>query len=279
MSNIIIPIGQASPYDGNATKNVDAPAILSRNQHRLYRQGYIYRMKLSISVDDPNTYEIYALKNTWMTRNAYNKAHEAYLNNTKEERMALGKNMVARWEDFRVEIPSPQMAGLESNMLLDTTGEHAESQVSDEAGVQYSFAFTDGVSAGTSLHITAEYDKYANTSKSPEDHTIAVAYDALDDDVQNSLIQDLQLRGDEPPYNPDTVQSSNFQLVAVLSASGNNSRLSTGFIDVPCGFIYVAGLSGTSRPMFLEFASGKYKQVNAERMGTPKLVKNHYEVK
>lgn len=280
MSNKLIPIGQPSPFDGNPDKNLDGPAILSRNQHRLYRQGYIYRMRLTISVDDPNTYFIYALKNTWMTRNAYNKAHEAYLNNSKEERAVLGKNMIARWEDFRVEISSPQVFGLDGISLLpDTSGEHLESQVTDEAGNEYEFSFAAGPSAGTKLHITAEYDKMANTQKSPEGPASSVAYGALDDHVSFAQSSNLQQTGDEPPYNPDSIQTDNFHLVAILTASGNNSRLSTGFIDVPCGHMIISGLAANSQPMFLEFQSGKYKGVQAEKMGTPKLVKNHYEVK
>lgn len=262
-----VPLVQPSPFDGVATKAIDTAHVLSNYNHRLYRQQYVYNVKLNIAVDDPNTYLVFCLKDTWMTRNAYKKAYEAYLNNTKEERAVLGKNMIARWEDFRVEIGYPTIQPADGiGLLANPAGEILPSEVTDEAGNQYTFSFNDGASAGTKLHIMAEYDKMGNVQKSPEGPASSVAYGGLDDDVNFAQASDLQQRGDEPPYDADQVQATNLRYVRTLSASGNNAQLSTGFFMAPAGLIVVQGMAANSQPFVLEVSSGKYKGVMAEKM-------------
>jgi hypothetical protein len=95
-------VGQPAPAAANAV--ADVGNLLSKVNHRLYRQSRYYECSVTIDADsaEGTSIDIYALADTWYTQKGLMLAKAAWdASNAEEKAMLNGK--VARWNDFRVE--------------------------------------------------------------------------------------------------------------------------------------------------------------------------------
>ena len=208
-------------------------------------------MKIDIDNDATvadNKIDVYALVDTWYTANAFATARAAYETAMSEERAKLGKT--ARWHDFRPDNGfASQIAGafLSSGVgsqLAKNDGEHLASIVTDNAGNNKTFSWTNTGSA-TVYSITEEYDKMGNVDRNPE-VAVTGGYAEIDADTDSANVARLQSDGDLPPYNRANLTSNYLVKVATLELAGTGSkRLSTGYFNAPCGFVWFDGVGAT----------------------------------
>lgn len=284
--------------NGSFVGIIHADRIASRANHRLYRQGRNYCVRVNLTPSSSASYAVLALRDDWMVHNAWKYAFQTYMNNSKEEMDALGKSAIARWSDFRVEagvLGTPtEIQGTEfdasgQNWLRQSTGEFVNSEVHDEAGVARTFGWAP---SATRFNILAEYQRKANASADPETPETIAGYNALDNDLQSGQVEHLGDAGNNPPYSKTSISDgSPFTLIAELGTNSNGGQtLSTGYFNAPCGIVLVTKIDnfslqdsatlGMALPlMSLDFKPGNYKGIHAPSMGTAKLVKNHYQVK
>lgn len=270
----------------------DVSKLLSQTNHRLYRQGRNYKIRVGIDPGQPVTATIYSLRPDWMVMKAWQKAFETFMNNSKEEMDALAQaGGKARWQDFRVGLGfTSHSATVLQAVLSDGVGETALvggeaplSKVHRENGTAHTFRWGGGT-ATNFFDILQEYQRMANVNSSPSNPTTTGAYQTLDDDLRDEQLSHLTGDGDVPPYDPDNMNNLQpWVKIATLGAgAAGDQQLSTGYFDAPCGFFLVilSGVMNHDDPrIFVEAKSGSYKGVDAESMGTAKLVKNHYVVK
>lgn len=274
----------------DANKLIDVPKILSMTNHRLYRQNKVYKTKINllnktaVNQTHPNgfTIEVFALRDTWMLKNAYSLAKKTYEKHTKEERARLGKSQIARWEDFRITtdlngaftemrpyiVSSINLASVQLN-----TGEFNNSVVFDEAGVAKAFSLFD---TPTRFNIIEEYDHTANTDTDPENRVTSslIPYGSIDNDAQGDQFEFLQESANEPPYDKDSLEPDYpFVKIGEIGFKGANGFLvsTTGYFEAPLGIIYLRfedadgeEAGSADFKLQLECASGTYKGVHAE---------------
>lgn len=275
-----------------------ADRIASRANHRLYRQGRNYCVRVNLTPSSTASYAVLALRDDWMVHNAWKYAFQTYMNNSKEELDALSAAGKARWSDFRVssgvtgnstEILGTQFDASGQNWLKLSAGEFVNSEVHDESGVARTFGWTG---SATQFSILSEYQKKANTSSTPTTPETAAGYQVLDDDLQDGQLEHLGDAGNQPPYHSTSIGDGlPWVMIAELGTNTNGGQtLSTGYFNAPCGIVLVTKIDnfslqdsatlGMALPlMSLDYKPGNYKGIHAPSMGTAKLVKNHYQVK
>lgn len=273
----------ASTGDAAPIKVCDIGKLLSQVNHRLYRQGKTYQVKVDLSTSEIDTgeYEVYALVDTWYIQKAWQLARATYEEAMADERAQMGADMAARWEDFRV---SAGVSGgynthawrwdSDGTGALDSAGEFLQSRVTLPDGSTQR-TFTWGTTGGSDLGMLTEYDKVNNTQANQV--TTDLAYSQIGADVQELAADDLKDRGRDPPYSALTFNSRVWVRVAVLNNSLNTAgqsnqtnKLSTGFFNAPCGLVLVktptpnTALTGQ---LSITAKAGKYKGVAAMNMG------------
>jgi len=250
---------------------------LCKSNHRLYRQSRVYTVKLNLAPNyDPGTqFEVYAIEPTWMVMNAYKRAYETFLENSKEERSSTD----ARWNDFRViadggadgQLIAFSKQDVEGNFSQYSVGEYEYSEVHDAAGNTKRFSWM-GAATSALFNIIDEYDLHANTSSNPSNPTNAVPYDGLEDDLDAGQSAHLQGDGNIPPYGSSSIENDILVKIATLSASPQAQKLSTGYFDAPCGFIFIKAtapvpvLADMNEVLTLVCKEGDYKGVHAMSM-------------
>ena len=283
-------LSSATRYAGDAAK------LLSRHNHRLYRQGRNYQLRVGLdATSNIGEVEVFALRPDWMIMKGWQKAFEAFMNNSKEELDVLTKKGgKARWQDFRVNhgldltnTANSELEGLmfavDGTTTAITSGEFLLSQTRTEAGANRTFTW--GAATASQFAILAEYEKMGNTSGDPNVASTQAAYEGLDDDLQNAQLEHLSDAGNVPPYNDTGLEATSPWIkVAVLGKTTPEgvSVLSSGYFDAPCGlFMLKVNIppSETDGQIYIEAKAGSYKGVSSESMGTARLVKNHYQVR
>jgi len=254
---------------------VNIEQYLSKVNRRLYRQSRCYSMKIDIDATAAQTYNVFALSDSWMNERALKMAYAMYLENSEDERDRLKSNSIARWEDFRVVSGTnyQKLNPLQYNWTAGpptpvelASGEFSNSIVVDAAGAIK--GFTWGPATASRYSILEEYDKAGNAQDSPSTSTGDVPYDDLMADDNATMAQALQTFGNAPPYDPTGVSGDRTWVnIATLSA-GAAQRLSTGFFKVPCGIVLItAGAAGTeavaTAPLSWTVKAGDYKGVHA----------------
>ena len=253
---------------------------MSKVNHRLYRQSRYYTCKVDIDADLPNgtIVNVYALKDTWMNQKAYQFAHKVFLENSAQEMSQLRNGAKARWNDFRVASgtsltgPTLDAIGYEpgGGPVRITAGEYVYSEVSDAAGTANTFRWF-GTGANT-FNIIDEYDATGNSNAQPSTPVVGVAYDGLEDELDDSQMSHLADDGNNPPYDNSAIENTCWIHVATLFVDGDGGgRLSSGFFTAPCGLLtltYGGGATQTSvnEKISLEVKSGDYKGVHAPSM-------------
>jgi hypothetical protein len=222
----------------------------------------------------PGSVEVYALRDDWAVHQGVKMAYQMYLKNTEDERKALGSNMIARWEDFRIadgvsathnellaKLHDPTFTGTGSLM---SAGEFTLSHVVDSGNTQRTFTF--GTPGGTEYGILQEYDKSANAQGSPSTISgVTGAYTELDSEVNTQTTVDLLQDNNQPPYDRDGVAATSpwVKVGTIGSGAAGDQKLSTGFFNAPCGLVVLVGPANdwNSEKMRFEVKAGKYKGV------------------
>lgn len=261
---------------------LDAGRILSTSNHRLYRYGKRYEMKVDADIsvfEGGNTITVWALADTWAVQKAYEEAKRVFDDAYEIERENLSKEARARWFDFRANLGvtgDPMVPVVSTDPItggLDylTAGEFNGSIVEDQAGVTRIFSWNP-TTTPTAYSIPAEYNLAGNTSTSPTTPTGAGPYDDLRADASAVEMQALQDRGNLPPYDANNLPSI-WVKIGTLQLSGTDAaqRLSTGYFPAPCGQVVLQLTGGlntgnVSNLISVEFKAGDYKGVKAHNM-------------
>lgn len=264
---------------------LESDRLLSLANRRLYRQGRMYRVNISLNTATADTITelpVYALCNNWYVRKAISLASDMYDMAVSEERATVGS---ARWNDFRIkpEMPSPGVPASNTpvvyplltnyngtdKQLIDygTTGEFNYSQVEVGGGGQKTFCL-GRTSSGSFYNIFEEFDKMGpNPPESPVGSALG-GYDLVEANYNKQNVEDLLNKGNLPPYEGDLTTTTPAVWVKVGTIGQNatgTGRYSTGFFDAPLGMVWIPDLvindeTGLSK-VRIEFQSGDYKGV------------------
>lgn len=259
---------------------LDVGRALSVTNHRLYRQGKTYKVKLDLINATANTgrYQVWALVDTWYIQKAWQLAKATYDQTMVDERANMAKGQAARWEDFRVEsgiTAATVWPGFYDSALTGasalTAGEFDLSRITLPDGTTQR-TFTWGATAGTELGILEEYDKSGNTDTAS--FTSSAPYAGVISESSEAAADDLKTRGDAPPYDATTFGNKIWVRVATLDntqpAQAGTTRLSTGYFNAPCGLVVVASPTpnvGLTANVTCTVQAGDYKGVAAMNMG------------
>jgi hypothetical protein len=219
--------------------------LLSKTNRRLYRQSRFYTVKLDLDPNATRSIDIFALADSWMVERALQMGYDMYLENSAAARDRLKNGQLARWEDYRVisgagiTIVNPMQYAQDGTPDELTGGEFSITEVEDAAGVTKTFSW--GPSFSTRYGLLEEYDKAGNASTSPTVSTGDMPYDDLMADDSAAMGQDLQDRGNQPPYDANGVNATKTWVkIATLDAASTAQKLSTGFFTAPCGIVLIA---------------------------------------
>lgn len=244
-------------------------------------------MRVSLDQDMPaGTYQVYALRPTWMLEAAHRFAHEKWYENHAEELSRLTKDQHARWRDFRISnglsgtthtFLNPIIVGLDGANVDVTqlmSGEFVQSSVTSEVGTEWTFAVSDSSSGGTTYNILDEYAQKGNTQRSPENVDSAHAYAEIDDDSKDAAIVNLQDDGNLPPYDRESMEHTRpWGKVAELSVGGpREADYVTPFFDAPLGMVVIVApstIATAATGLYVEGAKGSYKGFAFESYGAP----------
>lgn len=281
-----LPVQRKVYLSGNSgapsqTGLIDAARLASTSNHRLYRYGKKYTLKVDIDVDAVGANEsiqVWALADTWAVQRAYEEAKMVFDLAYKNERENLSKEAQARWFDFRA------VSGITGDIMyatvandptgapaLLTGGQFDTSIVEDQAGVQRSFSWRPATSA-SQYSIPAEYDLSGNTNSSPTVSTASGPYANLQADSSVIEMNAMQIRGRDPPYDANAFPGVWVKIATLqLSSTEGAQRLSTGYFDAPCGQVVLkmSGAASTTtinNKVAVEFRAGDYKGLRAHNM-------------
>jgi len=275
---------------GTDTMDVlDIGACLSKTNHRLYRQGRVYKAKVSLDTrtmeDATATVDVWALAPTWWVRGAWHYAKNAYDEALADEKALLSAGNVARWRDFRV--ASGYLNAFEAGTLNPelytitgtppmspapySAGEFNHSRVENlNTGVSMNFSWPSTlVSAVTEFDMLSEFNDSRNESESPQTIIGDMPYNELMSDANDDVYIELQANGNETPYNPISFEDFIWVRVGHLQAkagTGNGWVSSTGFFDAPCGLVLINTTDDLVTKLSVEVAKGDYRGVHAEPM-------------
>ena len=278
---------QLATGSGTTRAVVDVGKVLSQVNHRLYRQGKTYKVKVDLDnrADanvGPAQYHVYALADTWYVQKAWQLARATYLKATADERAIMSSQQVARWEDFRVSsgitngtTVQPYQYGIGSlNGAINTEGEHDLSRITRDDGTQYNFGWNAGASTYNMLD---QYAKSGDTDLAPSTIDLDKPYDGVDANVKESQMDDMAERGNAPPYKATGFGNTPWVKVATLDnsagvnpgASAGHSRMSTGFFHAPCGLVVIVPSIShqIAGELSLTVQAGDYKGTAAMNMG------------
>lgn len=269
--------GTARECDLTTTSGVPQPnsmiqvdKVMSELNHRLYRQHMVYTARVSLGTDaQTNQIDVYALAPTWYVLNSLRTAKRVHDDAMKEERALVRQ---ARWYDFRIRPDMPltevlQPAGLTRTTLgLDavsnTGSEYLYSEIHDLNGNNKRFQLVGASSAGA-FNVFEEYDAMGNVSDSPQTPAPG-GYDDVDSDINNANADDLQQRGNAPPYDTDTWNVVWVKVGELYRTASGTQSVSTGYFDAPLGIIYIPNYAQTTNGVLrLDVKAGKYKGIQA----------------
>ena len=264
----------ATPNNAGVATGFDTIAVdacLSKLNHRLYRQGRKYTVKVDLNLPmsgtdegwalKQNQLEVYALMPTWYVHGMWRQAKSAFDDAMALEMDALSPSNLARWRDFRVRsgwresaagLPTgadgtqmPIMFSPDGNATPFVGGEFNFSLV-ENLDTANSMDFSFGSADATTFSLPAEFSLSRNESASPETVIATAPYHELNANLESDDYALLQANGNEPPYNADNFPTALWVRVGVLGVEydGNTpptnafiSKMSTGYFEAPCGFI------------------------------------------
>jgi len=275
-----IPLGNVTDPTG-FTGVLDAPRVLSQVNHRLYRYGKKYSLKVDVDpseLEEATTIHIYALADNWMVQKAFEEAKTVFDRAYTDERENLSETQFARWRDFRIDsgLSAAALRPLMRNhptagaLMYLLGGTFDLSAVEDSNGNIRTFTWSNNPTA-SQYSVMNEYDLAGNATTSPGVTTGAGPYDDLEADASQFEMNALQVRGAQPPYDATDMPPVWIKVGTLFVSSATSSqRLSTGYFDAPCGLvsIQIEGQNWQSLEDTLSVTaqSGDYKGVKAHNM-------------
>ncbi|AJP36408.1 putative capsid protein [Avon-Heathcote Estuary associated circular virus 12] len=238
---------------------MDTAYCLSKLNHRLYRQGRAYTVRVEANQDSfgsTESIEVFALMPTWYLRSAWRMPKKAYDEAMADELASLNPENVARWRDFRVgsgitltgTTDALEFGGAVPNLWqLDETGV-APVRTPFTAG-EYNLSYAHNLDTGVNMQwwlkggdathfgVFEEYSKSRNESASPETVIQSMPYEALEAEGEDEDYEEVQANGNEPPYNANAFPNGIWVRVGVLEKSTSLTQRSTGFFHAPLGMV------------------------------------------
>ena len=255
---------------------LDVSRCLSVVNHRLYRQGKTYSVKIDCDAGGAAKFDIFALVDTWYIQKAWQLARAAYLRATADERAVMSKQQIARWEDFRIAeglnvagklLPNRYSTGLAG--AADNSGEFLNSLITLADGTS-TRSFTWGSATASALSVLAEFDKSGDTNSSPATISADKAYAGTDPGAYESQMDTLASNGNAPPYDAQNFNARVWVKVGTLDPTSPHGKLSTGYFNAPCGLVAVKPSVASTEitgQLSMTVQAGDYKGVKAMNMG------------
>ena len=278
----------------NTTSYVDVPAMLSRINQRLYRQGMGYTIssiELGIQGSGSRAATIGTLPQTWFLTNAHKTAQKVAEMATADE-VAHGIK-AGRYNDFRVYFDDTHAAAGSVNSPVGlapmTEGEYNYTQVglADGSGTRKIWMI-GGTNPANGFNATREYDRSRNATVDTDSaQTTEVPFAGLLAELDDTQAEQLQEQGDLPPYEAYT-EYNNLVSPTWTVFNGIMGPYDAGAqpgavrlddlhtqrnIYAPCGLLKISTLQDpvdgqNPSPVYLtiEVKAGKYKGVDAHDM-------------
>ncbi len=276
------PVERVQTYQLSAGQTIliDVAKSLSAQNHRLYRQGKLYHVKLSITDHSPQAgdlvkqqYQVFTIPDTWYVKKAWELAFA-----TREEQLSESTRPRGRWDDFRVGWNSANKTGLlpiaadGANLVSD---EAVLSKVHDTtASSNYEFVmFGAARDTGNGLYgMIEQYDVTGNVvSGQPSAGTDEAYANTKDDPGKVEEAGDIKLlQGDNAPYDMDSFNGADdggavYQ--PTLSTTEDGVGRTTLSLWAPLGLLKIVngstGGSAVSGSIQLTVSPGNYKGVKA----------------
>lgn len=277
------PVVRKFTIDTNGTNDVyvDIGQCLSLINHRLYRQGRNYRVRVSIT--SPVAVAgaaITTLPDSWWARRAYNKVKDLWMKRIADIKAVQGNRSIGRWNDFKVGYDATHRtnftSALKPVLVTDATGTQAAmatsneewnlSELLDNDGNDNTFRMLSTASTSNVFNILQAYSNVDNVFAPDPDETGSGSqiYAEFAPVAGGGDASDMDDQGDFPPYHEtafpqmEVLQS---QLVCTDPSAAGIQRLSSGYFDAPLGLIRIG--SPTNNELTIEVQAGDYKGVHA----------------
>lgn len=259
----------------NSEVLVDVGAALSAINHRLYRQGKLYTVKMEQPLYNiPGVgLTVKKLPDTWWMQKAYHLAKQA-----RDDQLSQSNRPRGRWDDFRVGWDSSyKMATLPSHGDYSGTWQSDEIQLSkihdatDSADHEF-VVFGDARNAGANLYgIIEQYDTTGNTvtnQPSGIGGTDAYANTKADAGMVEAAGDIGELQGDNAPYDMDSFNGATDVGAIQLGSLGQiGSGTGDGRVqiiaDLPLGLVKLENGTSTGQVVQFTVMKGDYKGVKA----------------
>lgn len=284
----------------NGLRRIEANRLASMANRRLYRQSYIYSMKIDVDIDSALAtagVKVFVLRNGWDMHGAYRWAMKNYYNTMKEELQMGGAK--TRWHDFRVS------AGLSADVTVPTefdfpsgavssmgtanavaSGDFDYSRVVDSDGNTKTFVL-EGNSSATQYSIVKEWQRKDRVDPDPSASEVTLSYDGINHENDEENYDILRDNGAAPPYGQNASTSPFVQIAELKQTASGAQKLTTGFFDAPLGLVIIEStaivqqepIAPQNLPVVVTLQSGNYKGVKATPYATPVLTEaKEYEV-
>jgi hypothetical protein len=277
------PVERRQTYavSGGGTILIDVAKTLSAQNHRLYRQGKCYHVKLELLSHAPQNdalikqqFTIKTIPDTWYVKKAWELAMA-----TREEQLAESHRPRGRWDDFRIGWNSTYQTGtlgVAADMANLTADEAALSKVHDATdSADHGFVmFGAARDATNNLYgMIEQYDLTGNTMTNQPSSiggTEAYANTKVDAGLVEAAGDLKELQGDNAPYDMDSFNGAD-DGGAVLQPEISTTEDGVGRTSLsfwaPLGLILVTngstGASAVSSSLSLTVSPGNYKGVKA----------------
>lgn len=292
----------------STVKYMDLAQCASLVNRRQYRSGMLYPFSIEVVPQTTcppqfrSMYKVEVLPNTFITRQSFKLAKEAFLKATEEEREMLKS---ARWNDFRVLFDDDHHAAIAAgtqNILpamvntdgfsaaMDTGYEYTYISNRDSPGDDQYFGFF-----GSGIHVDylpmiQEYlNSQLNSQPVPDPpFSQTIPYDSIIEQVDPADAEALQEVNEYPPYDELVLQSQiQTHYIGIQNGVGAVGsavplKTSTPIIMAPCGLLRITALgvdnSGSGDPpqdepvqignttFRINMLNGKYRGLEAGKM-------------
>ena len=254
---------------------IDVGKCLSAINHRLYRQGKIYTVKIESPLFQPAGVgvNLKRLPNTWWMQKAWHLAKEA-----RDDQLNGSNRPRGRWDDFRVGWDSAYKTG-----SLPALADYSGTWSADESQVSKAHDATDSVDhefvvygaardASNNLYgIIEQYDQTGNTmTGQPAGSPATDAYTQLNPDagLTEAAGDLLALQGDNAPYDMDSFNGATDIGAVQIGflgqiASGTGDGKTSIIADLPLGLLKLENGTAVAQVVQVTVMSGNYKGVKA----------------
>lgn len=270
------------------THYVDLALLYSAANHRMVRQGGVFRGKFhidgetAVGLGGDEQFVIQTLPTTWPLFGAYKHGRRMYDRAMSPEGEIARK---ARWQDYRVFFDTAHKTQDSSGLKIVPVGcvldfsatgnaDYVYSKVLDDAGTNtYTFHMlgpSDMSGTDRSFGMFSEYDTRDDTNVD-ETGASSSNYNEILNDVNSANEQHLKEDGDKPPYNKDNLMLpiKQYNLFVFGGTAAGSPSLpeagvavrSTGEIEIPFGIVKIINNIAANRTLQFTFSKGSHKGI------------------